>query len=269
MDRHVREGRGDRTAIICGDQIVTYAQLATQVGRVGNALHKFGVQQGQRVLLLLPDCPEFAFAYFGAMKIGAVAVPSSTFVHSDDYSFFLRESRATILIVHDSLYAEVAPALSEQPFLQHLIVCGGLNEHRLNWESWLEGCSQELDCEATGKDDPAFWLWTSGSTGRPGKPRSIGTATGAIVAKAMLVAFSISDRRMSHSPLRSCFTPTGLATVLCFRCTWVPARCYIPAILALRRSSKSRRSRGLRSFFRFRVFMRRCCRRLRMAGAST
>src|SRR5208282_2546480 len=167
VDRHVREGRGGRTAIICRDRTLTYAQLAEEVGRVGNGLRKLGVQEEQRVLLLLPDCPEFVAAYFGVMKIGAVAVPTSTALRSDDYAYFLGESRAKVLIVHDSLYGEVAPALAHQPYLRHVLVCGGLQEHHLNWEEWLAGCPPQLDSEPTSKDDVAFWLWTSGSTGRP------------------------------------------------------------------------------------------------------
>ena len=75
VDRHLREGRGDKTAVICGERRLTYADIAAQVNRLGNALLRLGVQAEQRVLLVLPDIPEFAAAYFGAMKIGAVAVP--------------------------------------------------------------------------------------------------------------------------------------------------------------------------------------------------
>ncbi|MBV8906872.1 MAG: AMP-binding protein, partial [Acidobacteriia bacterium] len=72
VDRHLREGRGEKTAILAGDRQVTYREIAEQVNRVGNGLLALGLQEEQRVLLLLPDVPEFAAAYFGAMKIGAV-----------------------------------------------------------------------------------------------------------------------------------------------------------------------------------------------------
>src|SRR6266853_725528 len=84
VDRHIREGRGDKTAIISGDWRLTYSEVAEQVGRVGNALLKLGLQEEQRVLLVLPDIPEFAAAYFGAIKIGGVAVPSSTALRASD-----------------------------------------------------------------------------------------------------------------------------------------------------------------------------------------
>jgi acyl-CoA synthetase (AMP-forming)/AMP-acid ligase II len=46
-------------------------------------------KEEQRVLLLLPDCPEFAVAYFGVIKVGAVAVPMITFAQAADYEYFL------------------------------------------------------------------------------------------------------------------------------------------------------------------------------------
>src|SRR5689334_10290690 len=111
VDRHLQEGRAGKTAIISQASTLTYAQVADQVNRVGNGLLQLGVQEEQRVLLLLPDSPEFVAAYFGAMKIGAVAVPTSTALRASDYAFFLDESRARALIVHSSLYAQVEPIL--------------------------------------------------------------------------------------------------------------------------------------------------------------
>src|SRR5262245_22530188 len=78
VDRNVREGRGNRTAVICNGRRLTYAEIADQVNGTGNGLLRLGVQEEQRVLVILPDTPEFAAAYFGTMKIGAVAVPTST-----------------------------------------------------------------------------------------------------------------------------------------------------------------------------------------------
>src|ERR1700685_3180281 len=112
VDRHLREGRGEKTAILSESGTLTYAQVAEQVNRVGHGLRQLGVQQEQRVLLLLPDCPEFAAAYFGTITIGAVAVPTSTALRAPDYAYFLDESRARAMIVHSSLYAQIEPILA-------------------------------------------------------------------------------------------------------------------------------------------------------------
>ena len=167
VDRHLREGRAEKTAIICGERRLTYADVAAQVNRLGNALLTLGVEAEQRVLLVLPDIPEFAAAYFGAMKIGAVVVPTSTALRAMDYSWFLEESQARVAIVDSTLFGEFAPALSGAYNCKHVIVCGEPRHGHLHWESVVKRASPTLESAPTSKDDAAFWLWTSGSTGRP------------------------------------------------------------------------------------------------------
>src|SRR5262245_3942214 len=75
VDRHVRDGWAARTAIECGDERVTYGELAERVNRFGHALRsEFDVRPEERVLLLLLDTPAFDVAFFGAIKIGAVPI---------------------------------------------------------------------------------------------------------------------------------------------------------------------------------------------------
>jgi benzoate-CoA ligase family protein len=167
VDRHIREGRGDKTAIINGDGRFTYREIAEQVNRVGNGLRNLGLQDEQRVLLVLPDIPEFATAYFGTMKIAAVAVPTSTALRASDYAYFLEESRARIAIVHSTLLAEFGPALLGQRYCANVILCGEPAEGYIHWNQFLKDASPKLEAAPTSKDDAAFWLWTSGSTGRP------------------------------------------------------------------------------------------------------
>src|SRR5438105_8098392 len=66
VDRNVAEGREDKVAILSGDREITYRQVLENVNRTGNMLRQFGVQPEQRVMLLLLDGPEFAYAFFGA-----------------------------------------------------------------------------------------------------------------------------------------------------------------------------------------------------------
>jgi benzoate-CoA ligase family protein len=167
IDRHIREGHADKTAIISGNRRVTYAEIADQINRAGNGLRALGLQEEQRVLLVLPDTPEFAAAYFGTMKTGAVAVPTSTALRASDYAYFLEESRARIAVVHSALLAEFAPALSGQRYCTNVIVCGEHVDGYIHWNQFLEDASPKLEAASTSKDGAAFWLWTSGSTGRP------------------------------------------------------------------------------------------------------
>jgi len=167
VDRHLIEGRSGKVAIRCGDVALTYGEVAAAVNRAGNGLRNLGLEEEHRVLLLLPDCPQFAIAYFAIMKIGAVAVPTNTALRAEDYDYFLAESRARILIVHSTLFAEVASVIGSRRYLRHVIVVGESQPGCLSWDEWLGRQSPELEAAQTTKDDAAFWLWTSGSTGRP------------------------------------------------------------------------------------------------------
>ena len=76
IDRHIDEGRGHAIAIESANIEVSYAMLCEQVNRTGSGLRtELGVRAEERVLLLMLDGPEMVFAFFGAIKIGAVPVP--------------------------------------------------------------------------------------------------------------------------------------------------------------------------------------------------
>ena len=166
LDRHVNEGRGDRTALIGDGFAWTYSDVFQQANRVGHGLKRLGVEREDRVLLLLLDGPEFVAAFFGALKIGAIAVPTSTALRAADYAYALEESQARVLILHSQLWGQVQPVLGRGG-LKHVIVCGEKKAEGLCWRQWLTEQSGELDCAPTAGDDIAFWLWTSGSTGPP------------------------------------------------------------------------------------------------------
>src|SRR6266478_5379025 len=101
LDRHLAEDRGGRTAFRFAGRAVTYAELALRANRLGNALLARDVQMEQRVLLALPDRPEFAEAFWSAMKIGAVPVPVSDALPADELAFMLGDSRARAVIASE------------------------------------------------------------------------------------------------------------------------------------------------------------------------
>ena len=170
VDRNVEEGRGDHVAIECGDERITYAQVLARANRFGSALRTaLDVRPEERIVLLLTDGPAFAYCFFGAIKIGAVPIPLNTLWTPADYRFVLDDSRASVLVVSESLLPQIEriPALNRRS-LRHIVVAGaqtGLGDFRL--EDILESGSAELDAEPTSRDAPAFWLYSSGSTGTP------------------------------------------------------------------------------------------------------
>lgn len=168
VDRNIREGRGKNIAIECAAERVTYQLLLERTNRVGNALRNLGVCPGERVLLLLLDSPEFLYCFFGAIKIGAVAIPVNTQAKPHDYEYMLNDSRARIAIVSASLLPQLQ-AIPRQnlPHLREVIFVGSNATDHPRLSDLMQAASPELTAEPTTKDDPAFWLYSSGSTGVP------------------------------------------------------------------------------------------------------
>ncbi len=168
VDRNVEEGRAKKVAFECVDETVTYAELLERVNRMGNALKKLGVRAEERVALLLQDTPEFAYGFFGAIRIGAVAVPINTMLKPSEYEYILNDCRARILIVSEPLLPQIQAIPRENlPYLEKIIVSGKATEAAASLRQVLDESSPELKACATCKDDAAFWLYSSGSTGFP------------------------------------------------------------------------------------------------------
>ncbi len=165
IDRHCAEGRADKVAIRTNQGVsVSYRQLAENVNRCGNALLNLGLERGDRVLLIVKDCAEFFYVFWGAIKAGLVPVPINTLLRAKDYAFILADSGCKLLVHSPEYDAEVREALAqltEPP--QNICVEGGDE----NLQSLLAKASAELAAVATTAEDDCFWLYSSGSTGSP------------------------------------------------------------------------------------------------------
>ncbi|MEO7135697.1 MAG: benzoate-CoA ligase family protein [Vicinamibacterales bacterium] len=168
VDRNLAEGRGEKVAIECADERVTYREVAERVNRFGSALRSLGIQREQRVALILHDTPAFAYAFFGAIKAGFVPIPLNTLWRVRDYQHALNDSAASALVISDALLKEFqAIARADLPHLAHVIVVGQPPAGCLNFDALLAQSSPVLDAAPTQQDAMAFWLYSSGSTGGP------------------------------------------------------------------------------------------------------
>jgi benzoate-CoA ligase len=161
----------ERPAIVGEARELTCGELAALANRVGNALLAQGVSRGDRILIVLPDSAEFIAAFFGAAKIGAVAVPVNPFARAADYLHYIENSEPRAAIVHSEALLEFLPASAGR--LQMPIVVVGreqMNTHGVAhamWSEWTAAADDQLLAENTGPHDPAFMLYTSGSGGAP------------------------------------------------------------------------------------------------------
>ena len=167
VDQHIAAGRGAKPAILCGERTVTYAGLQEGVNRVGNVLKDLDVRMEERVAILLPDCPEWVFSFFGTMKIGAVALPLNTTLKPQEYEYELNDSRTRVLIVDASLLDRIEEVHANLNHLEHIIVSGAEVDGYANLDNVMQDASPALEAADTSKDDAAFWLYSSGTTGAP------------------------------------------------------------------------------------------------------
>ena len=168
VDRNIREGRADKVAILCEDRQMTYGEVQKGVNRVGNALKSFDVRMEERVALLLLDNEVYPQAFFGAIKIGAVPICLNTLMRPKDYTYFLNDSRARVLLVDQSLLPIIEDIKPKLMFLEHVVVVGAnAGQGKVTFDEWVADKSDELDVAPTTPDDACFWLYSSGSTGLP------------------------------------------------------------------------------------------------------
>ncbi|HET7295673.1 MAG TPA: benzoate-CoA ligase family protein [Gemmatimonadales bacterium] len=167
VDRHVEEGREGRLAIIHEGRRLTYGDVSAGANRLGNALRRLGVAMEQRVVLLLPDSPEFVWTFWGAIKIGAVPIPTNTLLASHDLAYILDDSRASVAVVSAPLAGAVEAVRPRLRHLAHVVVVGEKAPGQLGYEELVAAERAELEPAATTRDDVAFWLYTSGTTGTP------------------------------------------------------------------------------------------------------
>jgi benzoate-CoA ligase len=160
VDRNVDEGRGEQTAILFEDQVYTYSQMLENVNRMANVLAELGVGMEDRVMLLLRDTPDMLFSFYGAVKLGAVPIPSNILMKAPDFLYMLNDSRAAVLIVDAVFLPEVEKILDQAIFLKKVIVCGDAAHDHLSFNELLDQADTNFEAAETTPDDAAFWLYS-------------------------------------------------------------------------------------------------------------
>src|SRR5437660_6346218 len=151
LDRNLEEGRGSKIAIYFEGTSYTYAQIVELANRAGNGLLDLGIDLEQRVALLLLDSPQFAAAFFGAIKIGAVPIPLNTNLRPNDYVYMLNDSRARVLLTHAMLWKQIQQILPQLKYLRHIVVVGleqnGEQETATlhDFDHWTQQASPDLE----------------------------------------------------------------------------------------------------------------------------
>ncbi len=164
---HQTSGQRDRPYMFCGDEQMTFGALHSRTNQVANALRTLGVEQEQRVMLLMLESLSFPLCFWGAIRIGAVAVPVNTMLGAKDYLYYLNDSRARVLVVDAALWPQIEPIQAQLPHVRHIVISNGRVDGHPSLDDLMAAASAELQAVQMSADEPAFWLYTSGSTGEP------------------------------------------------------------------------------------------------------
>jgi 2-aminobenzoate-CoA ligase len=171
IDRNIDAGRGDRTAIKFMDQEVTYSQFLSNICRVANGLKKLGVERDDRVFLRMPNIPPLLYCNFAALRIGAVALPTSILFAASEVSHVANLSESKVIIVSANFLGEVEKAKGDLTTVEHVVVVGGDDEEikSKGFVPFGDLMKNHDECEAVEKErmEVSLLLFTSGTTGLP------------------------------------------------------------------------------------------------------
>mgnify|MGYP000049337935 FL=1 len=179
----VLEHDSTQTAIIVdqdqqGIQSLSYAELAAQSNRFAHALKHSGIKQQDRVLLWLPNSIEFPIAFFGTLKLGAIAVPSSILLTGEELDYLAKDSGSRILVTTTELWHRLQAFQTHSHALEQVILIddndlksstSDASNHIkcLNFKAFIAQHTADAMHSKTKANDPAYLVYTSGTTGYP------------------------------------------------------------------------------------------------------
>jgi len=160
---------GNTPALINDDGIVTYQQLSDITARAGSVFAKLGLGKSDHVLLIIADCPQFYYAYLGAMKIGAVPVALNLRLSQHELSHIIQDCAPKLIII-DADYGDlVSSAIKNIPCPPTIISVSHDNTNQ-TWPVFsdlLASHTSTIQSTEMDGNDTALWMYTSGTTGKP------------------------------------------------------------------------------------------------------
>jgi len=171
IDRHVREGRGERLAFADPWRSLNYAELAAASGRFAAGLRAAGIERERRIALVMLDTVDFPIAFWGALRAGVVPVPINTLLPADITGYILGDSRAAALVVSAPLLAPLRPAVEAMEPGRIIVSAPGgsaaAEPGTVSFASFVDAPAGDEPAAECSPDEVAFWLYSSGSTGMP------------------------------------------------------------------------------------------------------
>ncbi len=172
LDKQIAAGRGDSPAILFADKVITYKQLLGASNKIGNALKKLGVEETDRVILRSPTVLPALFTNFGALRLGAVFVPTSHMLSPNEIAHIANNAEAKVMVVANAFLEAVMKARPNLKTVNHIVVFGGQPDELkaqglLSYEELTADESPVLAPVRRPRTAVSVLLYTSGTTGLP------------------------------------------------------------------------------------------------------
>jgi len=182
------EGLGDKAAIRYGVRAYTYSDVADRTFGLARFFRSIGVAREERVYIVLPDVPPFAWAFFATLSHGAVVAMGNPLAPQDDLAYVIDYSHASVVITLPQVADDLSSVLRGNPCLRAVLLVpelatgddceGSVSVPESLRDAPFEvmpltdaiewgGHAEVRDWPRTRRDDLAIWLFTSGSTGKP------------------------------------------------------------------------------------------------------
>ena len=177
-DKHLNTTVAKTIAMIVEDDVlgtaqISFEELAKRTDQFAQLLINLGITLGDRVLIRLPNCLDYPTAFLGAMKRGAIAVPTSTLLTPEEVAYLARDSSATVLVTDKAAWPQLQDHLNDLPNLKHIFLSGlgDVSAHSSlsvrDLDASLAAITTCEPAQLTAADDPAYLVYTSGTTGYP------------------------------------------------------------------------------------------------------
>ena len=191
----------NQAAVLFENEKITYKELKTYVDLVAMNLASSGIKKGDKVALVLGNCPEFIISYFGILRAGGVVVPINPIYSQEEISYILINSKSKVVIAQFSLETIIVPLMKELKSIDRVYYVES-NHVELAWEQLIVDQKSNVDLPVITEDDLAVILYTSGTTGRPkGAMLSHKNLCSNAESIAKLTEFTSEDRILAVLPM--------------------------------------------------------------------
>jgi long-chain acyl-CoA synthetase len=159
-----------KTALVAAGERISYRELLERANRMAGALQGLGLKKGDRLALLMHNCPEFVISFYAAMKLGLLAVSLNVMFKQEEAAYILEDSGPRALVVHED-YLPVVRGVeaARRGWTEKIVVSRRAAEPEagIPFHAFLARSAEEPPVVEPGPEAEAVIAYTSGTTGFP------------------------------------------------------------------------------------------------------